>query len=112
MEALAAGMVVIVVLSVLAAASARSRRSEHAAPAGTVPPGTRQRREVTQIDLGVSIVEAQVIEQRLRAQGFTVSLLRNEHPETGAFSALGRAALLVLEDEESAVREELAGTGY
>lgn len=34
-------------------------------------------------------------------------MLKHEHPETGEFRALGSAALLVLQDEEQAVREEL-----
>ncbi len=51
----------------------------------------KTQREVTQIELGGSIMEAQIIEQRLKAQGYTVSLLKHEHPETGSFRALGSA---------------------
>lgn len=114
METFAAVVAAAVVLAFLVAVVLAFKvrvSSDH-----TVSPTSAARedtpREVTQIGLGGSIIEAQVIEQRLKAQGFTVSLLKHEHPETGSFSALGNTALLVLRDEERAVREELEGLGY
>jgi hypothetical protein len=57
-------------------------------------------RDVVQIELGSSIVEGQMIEHRLKAEGFKVSLLRHEDPHTGEFVALGRCDLLVASEEE------------
>lgn len=114
METFTAVVVAAVVLTLLTAAvlAFKVRNSADQTVSGTSPGGTDTQPEVTQIGLGGSIIEAQVIEQRLKAQGYTVSLLKHEHPETGSFSALGNAALLVLRDEEQAVREELEGLGY
>lgn len=114
METLAAVVTAIVVLAFLVAAvlAFKVRDSSDQTVSGTSPAREDAPRDVTQIALGGSIIEAQVIEQRLKAQGFTVSLLKHEHPETGSFSALGTTALLVLRDEEQAVRAELQGLGY
>lgn len=60
--------------------------------------------DVVRIELGSSILEGEQIVQQARADGLQVELLRNEHPETGAFFALGNCALLVTADDEAAVR--------
>jgi hypothetical protein len=68
--------------------------------------------DVVRIELGNSIIEAEVIAQTAKEAGLHVQLLRNEHPETGGAFALGTAALLVRRDEEAEVRELLAGFRY
>ncbi|MDZ7675332.1 MAG: hypothetical protein U5K30_09715 [Acidimicrobiales bacterium] len=103
-------VVAVVVVTVVALTTILALKVRHSADLGegAIPLEHQDRqREVTQIELGGSIIEAQIIEQRLKAQGYTVSLLKHEHPETGSFRALGSAALLVLRDEEKAVRDEL-----
>lgn len=114
METFAAVVVAVIVLVFLAGGvlAFKVRAGGDQTVAGTSPEGQDAPRDVTQIGLGGSIIEAQVIEQRLRAQGYTVSLLKHEHPETGSFTALGNTALLVLRDEEQAIREELGTLGY
>jgi hypothetical protein len=64
--------------------------------------------DVVRIELGNSILEAELIAQLATQAGLHVQLLRNEHPETGAAFALGTAALLVRSDEEAEVRQLLA----
>lgn len=64
------------------------------------------------IELGLSILEGEVIAHAATAAGLHVHLLRNEHPETGAAFALGTCALLVPDDEEAEVRQLLAESGY
>lgn len=114
METVAAVVVAGIVVAFLAAAMVAFKLRDPADPtvSSTSPAPSDAPREVTQIGLGGSIIEAQVIEQRLKAQGYTVSLLKHEHPETGSFNALGNTALLVLRDEEHAVRQELEDLGY
>jgi len=64
--------------------------------------------DVVRIELGQSILEAELIAQFATQAGLHVQLLRNEHPETGAAFALGTAALLVRSDEEADVRQLIA----
>ena len=40
--------------------------------------------DVVRIELGVSILQGELIAQEAEAAGLRVELLRNEHPETGA----------------------------
>lgn len=61
--------------------------------------------EVVRIELGSSIIEGELIAAQARSDGLEVELLRNEHPETGSFFALGNCALLVAADDEAAARE-------
>jgi hypothetical protein len=68
--------------------------------------------DVVRIELGVSILEGELIAQEAAAAGLRVQLLRNEHPETGAAFALGTCALLVAAEHETEVRELLAEHGY
>ncbi len=82
-------------------------------------PGTVQRNryvgvvsDVVRIELGVSILQGELIAQEAAAAGLRVELLRNEHPETGAAFALGTCALLVAAEHEAEVRELLAEHGY
>ena len=67
---------------------------------------------VVRIELGVSILRGQLIEQEAKTSGLRVELVRNEHPETGAAFALGTCALLVAADDEAEVRELLSAHGY
>jgi hypothetical protein len=68
--------------------------------------------DVIRIELGVSILEGELIGQEAKAAGLRVELLRNEHPETGAAFALGTTALLVAGEDEADVRALLAEHGY
>ena len=68
--------------------------------------------DVIRIELGVSILQGELIAQEAEAAGLRVELLRNEHPETGAAFALGTCALLVAAEHEAEVRELLAEHGY
>jgi hypothetical protein len=68
--------------------------------------------DIIRIELGVSIVEGELIAQVAEAAGLRVQLLRNEHPETGGAFALGNCALLVAAEHEAEVRELLAEHGY
>ena len=68
--------------------------------------------DVVRIELGVSILEGELIAQQAEAAGLRVQLLRNEHPETGAAFALGSCVLLVAGEHEAEVRELLAEHGY
>jgi hypothetical protein len=68
--------------------------------------------DVMRIELGRSILEGEMIAQAAAEAGLHVQLLRNEHPETGGAFALGTCALLVRSDEETEVRELLAGFRY
>jgi hypothetical protein len=60
--------------------------------------------EVIRIELGNSLLDAELIAQSLRSRGFRVELVRNEHPETGGFFALGNSALLVFAEDEPEIR--------
>ena len=53
-----------------------------------------------------------MIVQEAKAAGLRVELVRNEHPETGGFVALGGCALLVAAEHESELRELLAASGF
>ena len=68
--------------------------------------------DVVRIELGVSILQGELIAQEAKAAGLRVQLLRNEHAETGAAFALGTCALLVAAEHEAEVRELLAQHGY
>ena len=68
--------------------------------------------DVVRIELGVSILQGELIAQEAEAAGLRVQRFRNEHPETGAAFALGTCALLVAAEHESEVRELLAEHGY
>ena len=68
--------------------------------------------DVVRIELGVSILEGELIAQEAEAAGLRVQLLRNEHPETGAAFALGTCALRVPAEHEVEVRQLLAEHGY
>src|SRR4030095_8700703 len=60
--------------------------------------------EVIRIELGNSLLDAELIVQSLRSHGFRGELVRNEHPETGGFFALGNSALLVLAEDKPEIR--------
>jgi hypothetical protein len=68
--------------------------------------------DVVRIELGVSILQGELIAAEAEAAGLRVQLLRNEHPETGAAFALGTCALLVAARDEADVRELIAEHGY
>jgi hypothetical protein len=68
--------------------------------------------DVVRIELGVSILQGDLIAREAEAAGLRVQLLRNEHPETGAAFALGTCAPLVGAEHEPEVRELLAEHGY
>jgi len=68
--------------------------------------------EVVRIELGASILEAELIVGYATTAGLKVQLIRNEHPETGGSFALGNCALLVTETDESDLRELLATYGF
>ena len=68
--------------------------------------------DVVRIELGMSILQGELIAQEAEAAGLRVQLLRNEHPETGTAFALGTCALLVAAKHEATVRELLAEHGY
>ncbi len=68
--------------------------------------------DVIRIELGVSILQGELIAQEAQAAGLRVQLLRNEHPETGGTYALGTCALLVAAEHEEDVRALLADHGY
>ncbi|MGB3733543.1 MAG: hypothetical protein WA964_01205 [Ilumatobacter sp.] len=68
--------------------------------------------DVVRIEVGSSIIEAELIIQEAQAAGLRAELLRNEHPETGGFVALGSCAMLVAAEHESDLRELLATYGY
>ena len=68
--------------------------------------------DVVRIELGVSILEGELIAQEVVAGGLRVELVRNEYPETGAMFALGTCALLVAAEHEAELREFLATHGY
>jgi hypothetical protein len=67
--------------------------------------------EVVRIELGNSLFDAEVIAGALEAEGYRVELVRNEHPETGGFFALGNSALLAFADDEPAIRAWLEEHG-
>jgi hypothetical protein len=60
--------------------------------------------EIVRIELGGTLIDAELVTQSLRSRGIKVELIRNEHPETGGFFALGSSALLVFADDEAQVR--------
>ncbi|MCP3882623.1 MAG: hypothetical protein GY701_30135 [Sulfitobacter sp.] len=68
--------------------------------------------DVVRLELGSSILEAELIVQALAEEGITVELLRNEHPGTGAAMALVGCALLVRAEDEPALRTRMAELGY
>lgn len=68
--------------------------------------------DVVRIEVGSSIFEGEMMVQEAKAAGLRVELLRNEHPETGGFIALGTCALLVAAEHEAELRELLATFGY
>ncbi len=68
--------------------------------------------DVVRIEIGSSIFEGELIVQEAKAAGLRVELLRNEHPETGGFIALGTCALLVAAEHEADLRALLATFGY
>jgi len=68
--------------------------------------------EITRIQLGESLVEAELIAARAREAGISVELLRNEDPEIGNSQALGFASLLVRGEDEADLRRFLAECGY
>ena len=68
--------------------------------------------DVVRIEIGSSIFEGEMIVQEAQAAGIRVELLRNEHPETGGFIALGRCAVLVAGEHESDLRALLETFGY
>lgn len=68
--------------------------------------------DIVQIELGSSIVEGELMVQTAVGRGLRVELLRNEHPETGGFFALGNCSMLVHADDEMALREVLGEFGY
>ncbi|MCP3935492.1 MAG: hypothetical protein GY708_08990 [Actinomycetia bacterium] len=68
--------------------------------------------DVVRLELGSSILEAELIVQALADEGITVELLRNEHPGTGAAMALVGCALLVRAEDETIVRARIAELGY
>jgi len=68
--------------------------------------------EVVRVELGASILEAELIVGDATTAGLKVQLIRNEHPETGGLFALGNCALLVTESDESDLRELLASYGF
>ncbi len=68
--------------------------------------------DVVRIELGSSIFEGELIVQEAKSAGLRVELLRNEHPETGGFSALGNCAILVASEHEPDLRELLDEFGY
>jgi hypothetical protein len=68
--------------------------------------------DVVRIELGGSILEAELIAKEAVSAGLRVELLRNEHPSTGAAFALGTCALLVSSEQEAEVRETLAEHGF
>lgn len=67
---------------------------------------------VVRVEIGWSVLEGERIAQEAAAAGLRVRLLRNQHPETGAFYALGSCALLISEDDEDDLRRLLAEYGY
>lgn len=67
--------------------------------------------DVVRIEIGSSILEGEMIVQEAQGAGLRVELVRNEHPETGGFLALGGCALLVAAEHESEVRDLLATSG-
>ncbi|MCP4959907.1 MAG: hypothetical protein GY925_11615 [Actinomycetia bacterium] len=68
--------------------------------------------DISRVELGTSIIEAEMIAQAAAAAGIRVELLRNGHPETGGLVALGHSALLVHSERESELRLLLAEFGY
>ncbi len=68
--------------------------------------------DVVRVELGMSLLEAELIAQRATAAGLRVELLRNLHPETGGVFALGGSALLVRSSDEADLRELLSSSGY
>ncbi len=68
--------------------------------------------DVVRIELGTSILEADLIVQEATAAGLNVQLLRNDNPETGASFALGSCAVLVAGTDESDMRKLLAESGF
>jgi len=68
--------------------------------------------DVVRIELGMNLLEAELIAQKAATAGLRVELLRNLHPETGGVFALGGSALLVRSSDESDLRELLSRCGY
>lgn len=68
--------------------------------------------DIVRIEIGSSILEGELIIQEATAAGLRAQLVRNEHPETGSFVALGGCALLVAAEHEGALRDLLATYGY
>lgn len=68
--------------------------------------------DVVRIELGVSILQDELIAREAAAVGLRVQLLRNGHPEMGAGFALATCALLVAADHEVEVRQLIATHGY
>jgi hypothetical protein len=68
--------------------------------------------DVVRIEIGSSIFEGELIVQEAQAAGLRAELVRNEHPETGGFVALGSCALLVVAEHEYELRDLLATFGY
>lgn len=75
-------------------------------------PRLRSVSDVVRVELGLSILQGEMIAQSAAAAGLKVQLLRNEHPETGAAFALGNCALLVAAEHEDELRRMLADFGY
>lgn len=68
--------------------------------------------DVVRIEIGSSIFEGEMIVQEAKSAGLRAELLRNEHPETGGFIALGGCAVLVAAEHEAELRDLLATFGY
>ena len=99
----------------LLASAAAVRDSRRPRPGDRGSPGERHvgfLSDIVRIELGVSILEGELIAQQAEAAGLRVQLLRNEHPETGA--ALPSALVPCLSPLETRQRcgELLAEHGY
>ncbi len=68
--------------------------------------------DVARLELGPSILQAELIVLALAEEGITVELLHNAHPGTGAAMTLVGCALLVRAEDEAAVRARIAELGY
>lgn len=64
---------------------------------------------IARVFLGYDLFTAEIVRAACEAAGYTVELVRNEHPETGSFTALSESYLLVRDADLEAVQSIIAG---
>lgn len=64
---------------------------------------------IVRVHLGYDLLAAEIVRAAIADAGYDVELVRNEHPETGSFTALSESYLLVRSADLEAVRQIIKG---